>query len=114
MVRRIALALFVLFVALAASWPRVQQLIPDKSEREQVLLTLERIEHNGPFPFARDGVVFQNREHQLPAEPRGYYREYTVPTPGAHNRGARRIIHGKHGETYYTRDHYRSFVRLDR
>lgn len=114
MVKRAALALLVLFVAVAAQWPRLRELIPDANERQQVQLTLERIEHGGPFPYPRDGIVFANRERLLPMHPRGWYHEYTVPTPGAHNRGARRIIRGKDGATFYTRDHYRSFVRLDR
>ena len=76
--------------------------------------TLDLIKRGGPFPFGRDGVVFGNYERLLPARPRGYYREYTVPTPGASNRGARRIIAG--GEPpevfYYSDDHYRSFRRI--
>lgn len=74
--------------------------------------TLALIEAGGPFPHARDGTVFRNREGLLPARPRGYYREYTVRTPGARGRGARRIVAGKDGEFYYTRDHYRSFRRI--
>src|SRR5580704_11427830 len=58
--------------------------------------TLERIHTGGPFPYERDGVVFGNRERLLPPEPRGYYHEYTVPTPGVRSRGARRIICGGH------------------
>src|SRR4029079_18096914 len=71
--------------------------------------TLELIRSDGPFPYARDGVVFQNRERLLPREKSGYYHEYTVPTPGEGERGARRIITGKAGERYYTDDHYASF-----
>lgn len=63
--------------------------------------------------FERDGSVFQNREGLLPERPRGYYREYTVITPGSDDRGARRLVIGGLGETYYTRDHYASFVQLD-
>ena len=77
--------------------------------------TLALIRHGGPFPHRQDGVVFENRERELPVQPRGYYREYTVDTPGAHDRGARRIITG--GEPpvayYYTDDHYRSFRTLE-
>jgi ribonuclease T1 len=77
---------------------------------------LELIKAGGPFPYERDGIVFGNRERLLPAQPRGYYHEYTVPTPGANNRGARRIICGgprKSPEVcYYTADHYRSFARI--
>lgn len=82
----------------------------------EAVATLQRIERGGPFPYSRDGVVFQNREGRLPARSRGYYREYTVPTPGSPDRGARRIIAG--GEPpevfYYTDDHYRSFRRVER
>ncbi len=74
--------------------------------------TLELIESDGPFPFDRDGVVFQNREGLLPSEERGYYREYTVVTPGSNDRGARRIVTGAEGELYYTDDHYDSFRRI--
>jgi ribonuclease T1 len=71
------------------------------------------IEAGGPFPYPQDGVVFNNAERRLPDEPRGYYREYTVPTPGSADRGARRIITGKNGEYYYTPDHYETFRRVD-
>lgn len=74
--------------------------------------TLGLIRSGGPFPYARDGVVFNNREAQLPKQPRGYYREYTVKTPAARDRGARRIIVGRGGELYYTEDHYRTFRRI--
>ena len=74
--------------------------------------TLELIKKGGPFPFARDGIPFGNRERLLPRRARGFYHEYTVPTPHARNRGARRIIAGAPGEYYYTDDHYRSFKRL--
>lgn len=74
--------------------------------------TLALIKAGGPFPYARDGVMFNNREGQLPKRERGYYREYTVKTPGAHDRAARRIIAGRAGELYYTHDHYRTFQRV--
>ena len=74
--------------------------------------TIALIRKGGPFPHDRDGVVFGNFEKQLPLQARGYYREYTVRTPGAKNRGARRIVAGKRGELYYTADHYRSFRRI--
>ncbi|MGH3850549.1 MAG: ribonuclease domain-containing protein, partial [Pseudonocardiaceae bacterium] len=74
--------------------------------------TLELIKQAGPFPYSRDGISFGNRERILPRRERGYYHEYTVPTPGAKNRGARRIIAGITGEYYYTDDHYRSFRRI--
>jgi ribonuclease T1 len=75
--------------------------------------TLALIERGGPFPYDRDGVVFENREGLLPDHDSGYYHEYTVPTPGSPDRGARRIISGSAGELYYTDDHYRSFERID-
>jgi ribonuclease T1 len=73
--------------------------------------TLARILQGGPFPYSQDGVVFNNYEGLLPAEPRGYYHEYTVETPGASNRATRRIITGGTPAQvfYYTGDHYRSF-----
>jgi ribonuclease T1 len=74
--------------------------------------TLALIRAGGPFPHAQDGRTFQNREKLLPRQERGYYREYTVKTPGAGDRGARRIVAGRGGELYYTDDHYRSFRRI--
>ena len=74
--------------------------------------TIALIRKGGPFPHERDGVVFGNFEKRLPMQARGYYREYTVRTPGAKNRGARRIVAGRGGELYYTGDHYRSFRRI--
>ena len=74
--------------------------------------TIERIRKGGPFPYRRDGIVFGNFEERLPARARGYYREFTVRTPGAKDRGARRIVAGKGGELYYTDDHYMSFRRI--
>jgi guanyl-specific ribonuclease Sa len=73
--------------------------------------TLRRIANGGPFAHAQDGAVFGNYERRLPPQPRGYYHEYTVETPDAHNRGARRIITGGTPPRvyYYTDDHYRSF-----
>ncbi len=74
--------------------------------------TISAIRRGGPFPYDKDGSVFFNREGLLPQAHRGYYREYTVATPGASNRGARRIVSGANGELYYTADHYRSFRRI--
>ena len=74
--------------------------------------TLALIKNSGPFPYSRDGVVFGNYEKRLPLRQRGYYREYTVKTPGRHDRGARRIVTGRGDEYYYTDDHYRSFRRI--
>lgn len=74
--------------------------------------TIARVHSHGPFPYARDGAVFANREGRLPRQPRGYYREYTVKTPGGRDRGPRRIVVGRGGEYYYTDDHYRTFRRI--
>lgn len=74
--------------------------------------TLTLIKRGGPFPYAKDASVFGNREGLLPRQARGYYREYTVPTPGARDRGARRIVAGRGGDYWYTADHYRSFQRI--
>lgn len=75
--------------------------------------TLARIASGGPFPYARDGTIFQNREGILPKKPSGSYREYTVITLGEGDRGARRIVAGNGGERYYTADHYETFVRVE-
>jgi ribonuclease T1 len=78
--------------------------------------TLKLIRQGGPFPYEKDGAVFGNYERLLPKQNRGYYREFTVKTPGARNRGARRIITGGElnspRELYYTEDHYASFRRI--
>jgi ribonuclease T1 len=80
----------------------------------QAAQTVALIVKGGPFPYPHnDGVVFGNNEHLLPKEASGYYHEYTVPTPGASNRGTRRIITGRRGEYYYTGDHYEHFQRVD-
>ncbi|WP_411077732.1 ribonuclease domain-containing protein [Streptomyces sp. cmx-10-25] len=71
--------------------------------------TLDLVARGGPYPYARDGAVFSNFERILPREERGYYHEYTVRTPGERDRGARRIVTGRGGETYYTDDHYETF-----
>lgn len=86
----------------------------------QARATLRLIAKGGPFPYRKDGATFGNREGHLPKQPRGYYTEYTVPTPSARDRGARRIIAGRgrtgdpasSGEYYYTDDHYNSFRRI--
>lgn len=77
--------------------------------------TLTRIAAGGPFEHRQDGSVFGNYEQLLPAQPRGYYHEYTVPTPGLGHRGARRIVTGGTPPQvwYYTDDHYRSFRRFE-
>lgn len=89
----------------------LQALPPQAQETHRLIL------QGGPFPYAKDGEVFGNRERQLPAHPRGYYREYTVKTPGSRDRGARRIVCGgpvpaKPETCFYTADHYASFQRI--
>ncbi len=78
--------------------------------------TLALIAKGGPFPYSKDGVTFSNREKAFPKQPRGYYREYTVKTPGSKNRGARRIVCGtpktQTFECYYTDDHYATFRKI--
>ena len=83
--------------------------LPAEAQRTQAL-----IRRGGPFPFPKDGVVFGNRERRLERRPRGWWREYTVPTPGSRDRGARRIVCGGRVATepeacFYTEDHYGSF-----
>jgi ribonuclease T1 len=105
---RLALAAFALF-CFAPAWGAgigVQEL-PIEARA-----TLALIKSGGPFPYAQDGRVFSNRERLLPTQRRGYYREYTVRTPGLRDRGARRIVAGSGGEYYYSADHYRSFKRI--
>jgi ribonuclease T1 len=79
----------------------------------QVAQVWQLIQHGGPFPYRQDGIVFGNREGRLPLRQSGYYREYTVPTPGTHDRGPRRLITSGATELYYTGDHYVSFVLVD-
>jgi len=94
--------------------------VPFEALPKQAQRTLELIRQGGPFPYRKDGSVFGNRERLLPSRPRGYYTEYTVPTPGSRDRGARRIVAGKGAtgdpatgsEYYYTEDHYQSFRRI--
>jgi ribonuclease T1 len=93
---------------------RLAELPPEARE------ALALIRRGGPFPYPRDGTTFGNFEKRLPLKPRGYYREYTVRTPGSRDRGARRIVAGAgatgdvrtSGEYYYTGDHYRTFRRI--
>lgn len=89
-------------------WVSLDRLPPEAAE------TVELIEAGGPFPHDRDGVTFENREGILPDHPRGYYREYTVETPGSDDRGARRVVTGSSEEYYWTEDHYASFERIQR
>ena len=81
-------------------------------ERDALVDVAVKIDTNGPFLYRQDDSVFQNRERRLPVHPAGFWREYTVPTPGAGDRGARRLIGGDDHSLHYTRDHYRSFVQV--
>ena len=83
------------------------------SENEAIAVVLQAIEDGDALPYEEDGQTFQNREGLLPPQPIGYYAEYTVETPGSPDRGARRLVIGDGGETYYTDDHYASFTRID-
>ncbi len=76
--------------------------------------TVDLIDDGGPYPHEQDDGTFFNREGLLPEEPEGFYREYTVETPGSDDRGARRIVAGDDGTLWWTDDHYASFARIDR
>ena len=114
---------FALFALTLAACAREAEQLPELAAAalpQEARDTLDRIRRGGSFPYQRDGAVFGNFERRLPARSRGYYREYTVPTPGARDRGARRIVAGAgsagdvrtSGEYYYTDDHYTSFRRI--
>lgn len=83
--------------------------LADPDEQATVAAVAAAIDRGGPFRYRKDGAIFENREGRLPRRARGYWREYTVPTPGEDDRGARRLVGGDRRELYYTRDHYRSF-----
>jgi guanyl-specific ribonuclease Sa len=91
-------------------------IVPAAQLPDEARATLKLIDAGGPFPYRRDGIAFQNRERRLPEQARGYYREYTVPTPGSADRGARRVIAGDKPPVvfYYTANHYKSFSRIQR
>jgi ribonuclease T1 len=84
-----------------------------QEESEGIAQVLAMIEAGSPLPYGQDGTSFQNREGRLPQRADGYYREYTVITPGSDDRGARRLVIGGGGETFYTADHYESFAQID-
>lgn len=111
-----ALLALVLYAITAPVFARETRVVPEIAASElprEARETLALIRRGGPFPYERDGVVFGNREKLLPERERGYYREYTVRTPGLAHRGARRIVAGRGAaELYYTDDHYRSFKRI--
>lgn len=104
---RLAWALVLAFAASAGAGEVALAELPPEARH-----TLALIKAGGPFAYARDGASFHNREGRLPERAPGYYREYTVRTPGARDRGARRIVAGRSGEYYYTHDHYRTFRRI--
>ncbi len=111
--RDVWLALLVCVAVVFSGWARApMQEVPVSQLPPEAVRTLALIKQGGPFPYRKDGTVFHNRERLLPLRESGYYREYTVPTPGAKNRGARRIVAGSQAEYYYTADHYRSFRRI--
>ena len=104
-------------VAVAKGSPENPNTIALQSLPDEARQTHRLILTGGPFPYAKDGVVFGNRERRLPPRARGWYREYTVVTPGVANRGARRIVCGGQPPTrpetcWYTADHYTSFKRI--
>lgn len=122
-----ALAAVSLLAPLSASARAPRPEVPSATSAQEASITLEQlppqgrttyalIRAGGPFPFDKDGVVFFNRERQLPRQPRGYWREYTVKTPGVRHRGARRIVCGGAPQTpdtcYYSNDHYASFKEI--
>ena len=115
---RVLVACFVAWLAIAAPVHAQRGPAPATTEVRVASLpaearaTIALIRKGGPYPYARDGAVFSNREKILPLQKRGYYREYTVKTPGERTRGARRIVAGASGELYYTDDHYASFRRV--
>jgi ribonuclease T1 len=121
--KRLVIAFCALLALTGAAFARGPALIGDIAVAGlpgEARAALALVKAGGPFAYAKDGSVFSNREKMLPARQRGYYREYTVQTPGARDRGARRIVAGAgasddvrtSGEYYYTDDHYNSFRRI--
>jgi ribonuclease T1 len=102
-----ALALFCVTAVLAFSGEIRTAQLPHEARQ-----ALEQIKAGGPLSYPNDGRTFNNRAARLPKRERGYYREYTVPTPELRDRGARRIVAGRGGEFYYTDNHYRTFKRI--
>jgi ribonuclease T1 len=110
----LALSLLTSMGVLAKTPSTTQSVLAFQDLPNEAMVTLHLIAKGGPFPYSKDGAVFGNRERLLPSQPRGYYREHTVKTVGARDRGARRIVCGGHKVTvpkacYYTDDHYASF-----
>lgn len=83
--------------------------LPESALPAEGRRVLELIRAGGPYRYSQDDQTFGNFERILPRRDRGYYREYTVPTPGESDRGARRIVAGNGGDKYYTDDHYETF-----
>jgi ribonuclease T1 len=88
--------------------------IPVGDLPREALAVLDQVEAGGPYEYRQDGQTFQNRERILPAQPPGFYREFTVETPGSYDRGARRLVVGSDGVVFYTSDHYQSFREVIR
>ncbi|GAA2995092.1 ribonuclease domain-containing protein [Actinokineospora diospyrosa] len=118
--RRITVALVGLVLLVLAGWlirdagTDASAPVPLSSLPPEATATWRLIERGGPFPYpANDGKTFANRERRLPDRAPDHYREYTVPTPGSQDRGARRLITGAGSELFYTADHYATFVTVD-
>ena len=125
---KFALTSYLLAVAMTAPLAQARSLTADRQADSRPAVvhvgelpwqgreTYALIRQGGPFPYGKDGMVFGNRERLLPGEKRGFYREYTVTTPGSRDRGARRIVCGGPARTphacYYTADHYASFRKI--
>jgi len=124
LVGKLGLASVLVFFALSGASVQARGVVDEQSPvvalsslPKEAQQTQRLIRSGGPFPYAKDGSVFGNRERLLPRRERGFYREYTVPTPGSRNRGARRIICGGRQPTdpeacFYTADHYASFRQI--
>ena len=122
-VRKLGLAFVVAVSVIASGAAGAKENAPESATVALAQLPAEAqateqlIRSGGPFPYSKDGVTFGNRERVLPARPRGFYREYTVKTPGSRDRGARRIVCGGRRATdpeacFYSDDHYTSFRRI--
>jgi ribonuclease T1 len=116
LLKNIFRALLLSFALIASAYAFSNDEIALRDLPKEAQSTLLLIRAGGPFPNEKDGVVFGNREKVLPKQRRGYYFEYTVKTPGARNRGARRLVVGgepkSSSEVYYTDDHYQTFKRV--
>ncbi|MEV7443663.1 ribonuclease domain-containing protein [Streptomyces sp. NPDC091204] len=93
----------------APAWAKGMAAVRADALPQQARDVLALIDKGGPYPYRQDGTVFGNLEKALPRQKRGYYHEFTVPTPGERDRGARRIVTGEGGEFFYTDDHYDTF-----